>query len=452
MATQLNFTKSAIETLTLPASGRVVFHDMKTPGLQLRVTATGVKTFCVYKRIKGSGPERITLGRFPDLTVEKARRDASQVLASIASGGNPAEAKRAHRGELTFAELFKKYILLHAKIHKKTASEDEQRYMQYLEKPLGKKKLTTITRQVISSLHSTITTAGHPVVANRVLALVSSVFGRAVEWSIVENNPAAGIRRNPEKSRDRFIQADEMKTFFQALSVEPNTTIRDYLSVSLLAGARRANVVEMKWCNISFSDCVWRIPDTKNGTPQNTPLPPEAILVLKQRKDLCGNSAFVFPGTGKTGHLVEPRKGWLRIHQRAAVINLEQRIRDAGKYTKEVKEARDLSITKPSAAFRTIMKLAEQFKIPTAGIKLDDLRIHDLRRTFGSFQAKSGASSIIIGKSLNHKSQQTTAIYARLDLDPVRASVERGTDLMLAAAGIKRAKTAVNPKKKAKTV
>lgn len=78
-----------------------------------------------------------------------------------------------------------------------------------------------------------------------------------------------------------------------------------------------------------------------------------------------------------------------------------------------------------------------------AGINIDDVRIqnlciHDLRRTLGSWQAKTGASMAIIGKSLNHKSQQTTAIYARLDLDPVRQSVNTATTAMLDAAGVKR--------------
>lgn len=71
------------------------------------------------------------------------------------------------------------------------------------------------------------------------------------------------------------------------------------------------------------------------------------------------------------------------------------------------------------------------------GVRIPDLRIHDLRRTLGSRQAKTGASMAIIGKSLNHKSHQATAIYARLDLDPVRASVEKATSAMLEAAGLR---------------
>ena len=62
-----------------------------------------------------------------------------------------------------------------------------------------------------------------------------------------------------------------------------------------------------------------------------------------------------------------------------------------------------------------------------------DLRIHDLRRTLGSWQAATGASLPIIGKSLGHKSLAATQIYARLNLDPVRASVSKATDAMLLA-------------------
>ena len=79
---------------------------------------------------------------------------------------------------------------------------------------------------------------------------------------------------------------------------------------------------------------------------------------------------------------------------------------------------------------------------------IDNLRIHDLRRTLGSWQAKTGASLAIIGKSLNHKNQNTTAIYARLDLDPVRDSVNKATNAMLTAAGLKKAADAVPLKKR----
>ena len=95
-----------------------------------------------------------------------------------------------------------------------------------------------------------------------------------------------------------------------------------------------------------------------------------------------GKSPFVFASAeSKTGHLVEPKRAWATLLKRA---------------------------------------------------NIEDLRLHDLRRTLGSWQAATGANSYIIGKSLNHKSQSATAIYARLDTDPVRASINKATDAMFA--------------------
>lgn len=386
---KFNFTKASLESLQAPAAGtRTTYSDAKTTGLQIRVTPNNVKTFSVFRRIKGGQPERVTLGRFPDMTIEQARRKASTINAAIEGGANPAEAKRAHKAELTFGDLFDEYIARHAKPSKLTWANDKQRYEQYLEKPLSKIKLSKLTRARISEIHGSISMAGHATVANRVLALASSILGRGVEWGHLEINPAKGIRRNKEISRDRFIQSDELPRFFKAVAEEENTGVRDYFLIALLTGARRANVLSMRWQDISVERREWRIEVTKNGTPQTVPLMDEALEILRLRKKSAEKDAvFVFPGPGKKGHLIEPRKGWLRVLNRA---------------------------------------------------KLSDLRIHDLRRTLGSWQAKTGASMAIIGKSLNHKNQQTTAIYARLDIDPVRQSMETATSAMLGAGGVKK--------------
>jgi integrase len=141
----------------------------------------------------------------------------------------------------------------------------------------------------------------------------------------------------------------------------------------------------MKWSQIDFYTKIWRIPESKNGETLNIPITDKVIEILKLRKQdnmVLGfeNSEYVFPGNGATGHLVEPKKAWKNILNRA-------------------------------------------------GIK--DLRLHDLRRTFGSWQAITGTSMQIIGKSLGHKSSSATEIYARLSMDPVRESVEKVTKLIV---------------------
>jgi integrase len=427
----VKFTKSWIRGLALPPAGtRATYHDAEIKGLQLRVTPAGAKTFSVFRRVKGGGPERITVGTFPNTSVEKARKRAASINLAIEGGANPAEAKRAHRSEPTFAELFQDYLAQHAKPKKRSWTDDQSRYELHLAKPLAKKKLSTIDRSDLAAIHSAMTRAGKPTTANRVLALASSVFGWANSYGLWEGNPAKGIRRNAERKRDRFLQAAELPRFFKALNAEPNDTLRDYFLVSLLTGARRANVLAMKWREIDFDRTEWRIPRTKNNEPQTVPLMPEAAAILKRRQEGSA-SAFVFPGPGETGHLVEPKSGWHRILDRDELEQLTSRLLAKGKAF-EVEHAEAL----PHALQRA-RAVAKKLHIDLEGVRMPDIRIHDLRRTLGSWQARTGASLAIIGKSLGHRMPQTTAIYARLDVDPVRQAMETATSAMLEAGGLK---------------
>ena len=379
---EINFTKAVIEGLQPSNDGkRAVYYDSKTPGLLVRVAASGRKTFQVYRWHNG-GPVRVNIGTWPDLTIEQIRKKAAQINTELALGGNPNDVIRQQRQEMTFADLFEVYMERHAKQRKRTWREDQRYYDRHLATTLGRKKLSTITKRDVSSIHAAIgkTRQTH---ANRVLTLISSIFGRAIEYGLWEGlNPCQGVKKFREQSRDRFLSADELARFFQALELEPNDTARDYFIVSLFTGARRANVLSMRWSDVDLATGLWRIPLTKNGMPQTVPLVPIVIELLQERKART-KSLFVFPGTGTTGHLVEPKKAWARICKAAG---------------------------------------------------LEDVRIHDLRRTCGSWQAKTGASLPIIGRSLNHQSASTTSIYARLDLDPVRTSMERAAEAMLEAS------------------
>ncbi|MCD6297436.1 MAG: tyrosine-type recombinase/integrase [Deltaproteobacteria bacterium] len=384
MKQEVSFTIKALEALPLPEGKRTYVHDARESGLLVQITPAGRKTFQLFKWYK-TKPVRITLGTFPDMTIEQARKQAQQYKANMANGINPVDEKRKARTEMTFQELFEIYIDRHAKPRKRSWQDDLNNYRLHL-KPLGKKRLSEIKKSHIASIHSKIGKK-HKVTANRVLALVSSVFGRAIEYGLWEGvNPCLGIRKFPEKSRDRFLQADELPRFFKALNEEPNGTLRDYILISLLTGARRSNVLAMRWKELDLEqEGTWKIPVTKTGDSQTVTLTLEAIEILKTRKKET-SSLFVFPGNGRTGHLVEPKAGWKRILERA-------------------------------------------------GIK--GLRIHDLRRTLGSWQAITGSSLPIIGKSLNHKNASTTQIYARLNLDPVRESVQKATVAMIKAGNRK---------------
>jgi integrase len=229
--------------------------------------------------------------------------------------------------------------------------------------------------------------------ANQALELVRTIYRWAAmpeRKLFVGINPATGHKLFATDERERFLLADELRPFFLALAELSNDTMRDFILLALLTGARRSNVASMAWANVSLDRAEWRVPGAlmKNGQQQTITLVPEAVEILRGRKEIAGDMArFVFPSAkSKSGHIEDPRKAW-----------------------------------------QSVMRAA----------KLADLRLHDLRRTLGSWQTRTGASLVMVGKALNHKDPASSAIYARLDLDPVRESVDRATSAMFDAAGLK---------------
>jgi integrase len=445
---RIKFSDRVLRALpSAPHGERVEYTDSEVTGLRLRVSSSGVKTFTLLRRTKHGPPERMTLGRFDEIKCEQARTEALKLIGRIASGANPAEVKRANKGEPTFAELFAEYIERHAKPRKRTWCEDEQKYRDYLERPLARKKVSRIVRADLAAIHSAITGAGHPTVANRVKDLISSVFGRAISWGYVDSNPAKGIEDNRERSRERFLKPGELPRLFAALDGEPNTNFRDYFLLALLTGARRNNVVAMRWTDLDLERGEWAIPRTKNGEPQRVPLVPEAVAILTARLEKAAEDArFVFPAAradSKLGHMSGERKAWLRLLERDEIAQLKQRIEAKG----AIADGEDAE--HPANTLQRFRRVAKRLKINTDGARLDDIRIHDLRRTMGSWQARTGASLAIIGKTLGHKSQQATAVYARLDLDPIREAMETATTAMWRAGNQKPSADVLPYKKRA---
>lgn len=405
---KFNFVKKTLDKLPLPTNGqRAYFYDSTTRGLAIAVSPAGKKVFVLYRKVAGR-PERITIGVYPDLTIEQARGKAAELNGAIARGENPASNRRLVRDEDTLDELFKTYWEHHSKPHKKTSSDDQGMFDKHLN-GWKHKKLSDIRRADVLTLHARIGTKSGQYAANRVVELLSSMFNKAIEWGWGGENPATKVKAFKERKRERFLQPTELPAFFAALAQEPNETVKDYILISLLTGARRSNVQAMRWNEINFHAATWTIPETKNGESVTIHLSAPALSTLEARKT-SSKSDWVFPGKGKTEHLVEPKSAWKRILERAAGI--------------QRKNWRKANPKKTEADFEK--------ECPDAGFQ--DLRIHDLRRTLGSWQAATGASLPIIGKSLGHKSLTATQIYARLNIDPVRAAVDKATNAMLLAA------------------
>lgn len=385
----MKLTKRLIDSTKHPEEGQIFLRDESLRGFGLRITP-GSKTFILEREIHGR-VRRISLGRYGPMTVDIARELAQKRIVEINEGKDPAEERRQRQHAPTFGDLEQMYLARHAAL-KKSVANDKAILNHHLVS-WRTRKLNTITRNDVARLHSKIGTEpssvirpGHPTArpmprtANAMLALVRSMFNLAQDWGLYSGpNPCIRIKKFPENSRDRFVRPEELPRLWKALQSEKNVMVRAAFFVGLLTGARRDEVLTAKWTDVDLDQGIWTIPTTKAGRPHLIPLPPPVITELRKLPRLAGNE-FVFVGRWGRGHLVNISKPWNRIRQAAG---------------------------------------------------LNDVRIHDLRRTLGSWLVAQGHSLPLIGKALNHSSISTTQVYARLELDPVRAALEANAARML---------------------
>ncbi len=374
MSKKFKFTKARLEKLA-SSDKRTYYFDTGQKGLRLSITPAGSKTYQFQAWHSGKKkPVSRTIGKVGDISIREARKQAADLLLQVSAGADPEAARAEARAEKKLNEVFENYIADYAKGHKRTWLMDVKNYDRYFKKQLGGRKVKEIDQDIVRRWHTEIGTKNGHYAANRMIALLSSIFSNSLPGEI---NPCRGIKKFKEQSRDRFLNVEELGRFFESLDEEPEI-FQDFFRLLLITGARKMNVLSMRWDEMQGN--VWVIPAEKAKADQsiNVPLLPQAMEILNRRKADC-KGPFVFPGAGKTGHLVEPKSSWRRITKRAGLI---------------------------------------------------DVRMHDLRRTMGSFQAATGANTAIIGKSLGHRSEKSTAIYTRLDLDPVRAAMGKAVDVM----------------------
>lgn len=370
-----------MNNMRLKAIQNFTYKDNKVNFLEIMVTDKGSKSFKVTRKKDGK-IIRVALGQYPDLSIEDARKKAYEINSQIAHGVNPNQKKNELKREITFHDLFNEFMERYSKKSKKSWKYDEREIAKFCSE-LFRRKISSITNNEVRLLHERVKNDNGLYQANRILERIRAMYNKAIEWGYDGKNPTLNIKKFKETSRDRFIQPDELPRFFEALQAELNSTAKDYFYIALYTGARKSNLLAMRWDQINLTTREWRIPETKNSESLRLPLTEEAISILEARKSesLKSNikSEWVFPSNSSSGHFEEPKSAWKRILARAHIA---------------------------------------------------DLRIHDIRRTLGSYQAISGASLQIIGKSLRHKTGQATEIYSHINLDPVRASINKALELI----------------------
>jgi integrase len=368
----LSFTDDRLERW--PAPPKTVFlYDDGQPGLVLRVTDKGAKTFLYYRRVKGK-PRKIKIGRLGEVTVRQARKEAARIHGQVVEGADP----RPKVETRTLGDVFSDWLEKKAKVRKRTWEQDERLYNRRLRR-FRNKPFDEIDADWLKRLHRIVGKRA-PVGANRLVALVSALF--SFERGRGAPNPCRDVPRFPERQRDRRLKAEEFPRFAQAIdqyvAEGGSETHADCIRVLLWTGQRRGNVFAMRWRDVSLGGRAWTIPGEffKNGQPHVAKLPEYVVGVLERRRAAAAKGAeYVFPGRD-TPHLVDVRKAWRRI-------------------------------------------------LEIAGIDRGTIRIHDLRATFATIMAEENENIQVIAGQLGHKSIATTQRYVRLAQRAVGSAVDR---------------------------
>ena len=354
-----------------------VYWDSELPGFGVRAYATGSKVYVVQTRARGRS-RRVTLGRHGLITPEQARRRAALIISRIKSGQPATVATTEPKGP-TVAELAGRYLKEHVEVRLKPATVRMIRLdmKNHILPQFGSLPIGAVDYERIAAYHSRLYRV--PAMANRVVDTLSAMISMAETWGLVAEgaNPCPRVVKYARKSRERFLTETEFERLGRTIAqMEAGGEILPRAAAALrllmLTGCRCNEILGLRWEEVDLERSELRLRDSKTG-PKTVPLSPAAARVLAERERVP-DDPWVIPGRFPGTPLRNIDRSWCKVRERA---------------------------------------------------NLKDVRLHDLRHSFASRALALGESLPMIGKLLGHTRVQTTARYAHLAEDSVRASAAR---------------------------
>ena len=372
----LTLSKRIIDRLSVDDND-AVFWDCDLPGFGVRVYPSGAKVYVVQSRAFGRS-KRITVGRHGALSADQARKEAARIIACIKAGDSPASAEPA--ADPTVAALAERYQREYVAMHCKPATVSHYGRMlsKHIVPALGELLVGEVDRKHIMAFQYGL--RDMPTVSNRGVDILVKMFNLAESWGWRPSgrNPCRFVRRyKVEKHYERFLTPEELYRLGRALDAAPaerlvSTHAAAAIRLLVLTGCRRNEILGLRWEDLDFEAGEMRLEDSKTGA-RVVPLPPPAAKVLRGLSPVEGNP-WVFPGRKKGTGQRNINECWDRIRKLAG---------------------------------------------------LDGVRLHDLRHSFASRALALGEGLSMIGELLGHRKVRTTARYAHLARDSVRASTAK---------------------------
>jgi len=392
----MNLTKSAVDKLEAPNDRSQIFYrDEHLKGFALRITNNGIKSFVLEKLIKGK-VRRITLGRYGELTVEQARKEAQKLLGKIATGIDPIAEKQSDAAStITLNEVWEDYQKARKSLKPKTLY-DYNHVMQTVFPDWLNKPLLSITKDKIVNRHTMLGEKSGQAYANLSMRLIRALFNFAAGQyedlqgrSLITENPTKRLSQTRAwyrvDRRQTFIKSHELSAWHDGVMQLESEILRDYLLLILFTGLRRQEAAKLKWEHVDLKAKTLTIFDTKNHQDHVLPLSDYLYDLLERRKQNA-ISEYVFSGSGKGGYLIEPRKQMIKVTKLSGV----------------------------------------------------EFTIHDLRRTFITIAESLDIATYSLKKLLNHKmGSDITASYIISDVERLRKPMQLITDHILKACKAK---------------
>ena len=369
-------TKRIVDRLA--ADGKdAVFWDRDLPGFGIRVYSTGRKVYVVQARNNGKSM-RATVGRHGDIAPDEARKEAAKLLARIKAGQPLVEPEP--EPPPTVADLAERYEREYVAMHCKPNTVKHYGLMlrKHIVPGLGELPVSEVERKDILAFQFGLSHL--PTVANRCVDILVKMFNMADLWEMRPpgRNPCRSVRRyKVDPHKERFLAPEELARLGRTLDIAPSKRLASRhaaaaIRLLVLTGCRRNEILGLAWDDLDFEAGEMRLADSKAG-PRIVPMPPAAAEVLAELPRTPDNR-WVFPGRKKGTHQTNINDSWDRIRRHA---------------------------------------------------RLDGVRLHDLRHSFASRALALGESLSMIGELLGHRKIETTARYAHLARESVRASTAK---------------------------
>lgn len=310
MTEKIHFTQDRVRNLPLPINKeREDYYDSGCPKLLCRVSNTGNKSFVVLKKTVDGKTRRVTLGRFPDLSVNDARKMAQVALTDLAQGVNPTEEKRKQRFKnTTLKELFALYLEDKTALRKATIKD----YTKQIQSPSGfadwlDKPINDITRDMVQARRKQFTGG-----ADNKMRVLRALMNYAIALKVIVENPVNILKDgklwSKPKRRKRMIPSDNLKNWYDSVIKLPNEKAKVYLLLLLHSGLRDQDIRKLEWEDIDFKNDCFIARDTKSHNDFTAYIAPQIKPYLRSLHESTGNGKYVFPGNNKDGLMDVPRR------------------------------------------------------------------------------------------------------------------------------------------------